>query len=100
MKKLKLIDACLNGNADLFKEIKKMRKHNTLVATSVDGVEGNISDHFKGIYNDLYNSVDDKAEMENLCAEVNEGIKFTELYEVNKVTPNVIKNAAASLSNG
>ena len=100
MKKLKLIDACLNGNADLFKEIKKMRKHNTLVATSVDGIEGNISDHFKGIYNDLYNSVDDKAEMENLCAEVNEGIKFTELYEVNKVTPNVIKNAVASLSNG
>ena len=36
--KNKLLDACINGNGDLFAEIKKMRNSEPLVANSMDGV--------------------------------------------------------------
>ena len=42
----KLLYACLNGGCDLFKEIKSMRKANSVVATSMDGVQNNVTDHF------------------------------------------------------
>ena len=56
----KLLDTCINGNGDLFAEIKKMRNSVPLVANSMDGVKVGISDHFKNIYSKLYNSVDDQ----------------------------------------
>ena len=59
IKKNNLLDACLNGNSDLFKEIKKLRRHENTIATDVDGVKDNISEYFKSIYSKLYNSVDD-----------------------------------------
>ena len=35
--KNKLLDACINGNGDIFKEIKKLRRSKPTVATSMDG---------------------------------------------------------------
>ena len=49
IKKNNLLDACLGGNSDLFKEIKKLRRHENTIATDVDGVKDNISEHFKDI---------------------------------------------------
>ena len=43
--KNKLLDACLNGNGDIFKEIKKLRASKATVAASMDGVKNNISNH-------------------------------------------------------
>ena len=59
--KNKLLDACLNGNGDIFKEIKRLRASKPTVATSMDGVKNNIADHFKDIYSTLYNSLNDAA---------------------------------------
>ena len=43
----KLLDACLNEGADLFKEIKSIRKTRQVGASSIDGVVvENIPDHF------------------------------------------------------
>ena len=55
----KLLDACLNGGGDLFKEIKSIRKTKQVVANTIDGVAEKMPDHFKDIYSGLYNSVDD-----------------------------------------
>ena len=41
IKRNKLLDSCLNGGGDLFKEIKTMRKCKPVVATSMDGVQTN-----------------------------------------------------------
>ena len=55
-----LLYACLNGNGELFSEIKKLRNSKPCTTNSMDGVRGvGIADHFKGIYSYLYNSVDD-----------------------------------------
>ena len=64
IRKTKLLDACLNGNGDIFYEIKKMRQSKPVVASSIDGKNENIEEHFKETYEKLYNSVDDKDNME------------------------------------
>ena len=99
IRKYKLLDACLNGSSDLFKEIKRMRKHAPQIASSIDGKDGNASDTFKDIYSKLYNSVDDKIECELLMTEINDQITHAQLHEVNMVTPNIIKDSAKNLSN-
>ena len=42
-------DACLNGNGELFKEIKLMRRMKPKQADTIDGVKDNIPNHFKDI---------------------------------------------------
>ena len=54
-----MLDACINGDGDIFKEIKTLRNSAQAVSTSMDGVENNIQEHFKGIYSKLYNSHND-----------------------------------------
>ena len=49
VRKNKLLDACLNGQGNLFKEVKAIRKTRKVVATSIDGVSENVPDHFKNI---------------------------------------------------
>ena len=38
VKKSRLLEVCLNGEGDLFKEIKTMRKTKTVIADKIDGV--------------------------------------------------------------
>ena len=68
--KNKLLDACINGGGDIFKEIKKIRATKPTVAASMDGVQSNIAGHFKEIYSELYNSVNDDEEVEMIAVEV------------------------------
>ena len=98
IKKNKLIDACINGDGQIFKEIKKIRSHKPQVATRVDGVTDDVSTHFKSIYENLYNSVDDKQGMFDLFNEVNSKIQIGQLLEVNRVTKSIVKEAATRLS--
>ena len=99
IKKNNLLDACLNGNSDVFTEFKKMRQHKPSVAASMDGVKVNVENHFKGIYEKLYNYVNDTIEMIELNNEVQSRINLSQLYEVDKVTPEVVMKAAKNLSN-
>ena len=96
----KLLDACLNGNGDVFKEIKKMRKSAPIVASSMDGEKENVGEHFKDIYKDLYNSVDDKDDIANILEVVNNGINNSHAHDVKKVTPEIVKEAAMRLKDG
>jgi hypothetical protein len=84
----------------VFSEIKKMRKSTPVVASSMDGVKENIGEHFKDIYKDLYNSIDDKENILNLLEVVNNGINYTHIHDVKKVTPDIVKEAAKHLKDG
>ena len=96
----KLLDACLNGNGDVFKEIKKMRMSQPVVASSMDGNKANLEEHFRGIYKDLYNSVDDKENILDILSDVNDGINITHAHDVKKVTPDLVKEATKQLRDG
>ena len=61
IKSNKLLDSCLNGGGDLFKQIKAMRKSKPVVATSMDDVKSGVKDYFKDKYQEFFNSADDKA---------------------------------------
>ena len=94
-----LLDACLNSDSNLFSEIKKLRKSDPCVANTMDGVTVRVDEHFKNIYSNLYNSVDDKEDLENLAEDVDKKVNFCHLHEVWKVTPEVVKKAAHNLRN-
>ena len=100
IKKSKLLDACLNGNGDLFREIKAMRKTKPKFADSMDGVTKNIPGHFKEIYKDLYNCVQDADEVSEISNTIEQKIKQADLKDVDKVTPEEVKKAAMKLKPG
>ena len=90
---------CLNGDADLFEEIKKLRKSPQSVANSIDGEKEDIAGHFANIYSELYNSIDNTEELRKVSDDVNNGINFTHIHDVEKVTQDIIKDAAKHLKN-
>ena len=47
----------MNGNGDIFKEIKQLRKCKMKTATSIDGISDDIPGHFIQIYSKLYSEV-------------------------------------------
>ena len=97
IRKNKLLDACLNqgeDGVDLFKEIK------SVVASFIDGVNANIPEHFRNIYSQLYNSVDDAEDMARVSNEVEGKINMFSLRDVEKVTPELIKTATKKLRAG
>ena len=100
VKKNKLLDACLNGGGDIFKEIKAIRSTRQVVASTMDVVRENIPNHFKNIYSSLFNSVDDTENLALVSEQVELGIKDHSLQEVAMVTPNIVKKAASKLKTG
>jgi hypothetical protein len=100
IKSNKLLDACLNGGVDLFKEIKTMRKSKPFVATSMDGVKTNVKGHFKNKYEELYNSADDKLALLTVQKETEDKVDEKSLIDVNKVTPEIVREAAHKLKSG
>ena len=100
IKKSKLLNACLNGNGDLFKEIKHMRKTKTVCADSMDGKHDDIPGHFRNIYSNLYNSVNDAEDVEDIRKEVETKINEASIEDVEKVTPDEVRMAAERLKPG
>ena len=100
IRKNKLLDACLNGNGNLFKEIKSMRQTKQIVATSIDGETANVPNHFKNIYSKLFNSVDDVENMAKVSHEITNRVSQNDIDDILKVTPEVVKQAAARLKPG
>ena len=97
IRKNKILDACLNGNGDLFYEIKKMRNVKTKFASSMDGRTEDILSNFADIYSKLYNEVDDREEIAMINEEIADGVSEDGLSEANKVTPKLVKEAMKKL---
>ena len=100
IKSSKLLDSCLNGGGDLFKQIKHMRKCKPVVATSMDGVKTDIKGHFKSKYEALYNSADDKLDLLRVQDEIEGKVEEKNINDVEKITPELVKKAAENLRPG
>ena len=100
MKRNKLLDSCLNGEGDLFKEIKAMRKCKSIVASSMDGITDDVKGHFKQKVEKLFNSADDKHAVLELQKEIDARVDETSLEDVLKVTPEIVKEASHKLKTG
>ena len=100
IKRNNLLNSCLNGESDIFDEIKKMRKSDQVSVASIDGVKDNVEEHFATIYKNLYNSVEDKEDVKVLYDKNEDKIDGTSLIDVEKVTPKLVKEAISHLNNG
>ena len=89
-----------NGGSELFKEIKSMRKSNSVVATSMDGVQDNVKDHFRDKYKALFNSTDDASELLKVESDIEARVLGVSLQDVLKVTPDLVKEASHKLKSG
>ena len=63
----------------------------------MDGETEDIPGHFKDIYGQLFNSVDDKEDLIKISDTVESKINFTSIYDVQKVTPAIVKEASKNL---
>ena len=63
LKRNNLLNVCITGEGGIFHELKKLRKVNDIVPTTIDGTKDNITGHFANVYERIYNSIDDKEEM-------------------------------------
>ena len=61
-----MLNSCVNGESDIFDEIRKLRKSDHISVASIDGVKDNVQEHFATIYKNLYNSVEDKEDVKVL----------------------------------
>ena len=97
LKRNALLDSCINGNGDIFSEIRKMRKAPATVVNSVDGVTEDIPGHFASIYTRLYNSVNERSKLESIYAAVDNQVSNGDDSEVSKITTDVVKKAVSHL---
>ena len=100
VKKSKLLNACLNGEGDLFGQIKCLRKSQQSAVTSIDGVTDHVEEHFKSKYEELFNSAGDGVELLKVQKEAEEKVDHQSLEYVDKVTPDLVKQASHKLKSG
>ena len=94
------MDAALTGNADLLKEMKRIKSEGRQrIPDHVDGNTGSdIADTFADVYEELYSSVDDKEGLADLQQQLqNAGINAS---DVDQITPEVVKLAVGKLQPG
>ena len=77
-----MLDACFNGNGNIFDELKKLRKSKPIIASSMDGVKEDIPGHFRNIFKDLYNSANDQEALLDVLKDVEDKIDETSLVDV------------------
>ena len=59
----KPLSAFITGEGDIFHQLKKLRKVNDVVPTTIDATKDNITGHFANVYERIYNSIDDEEEV-------------------------------------
>ena len=98
----RFITECLNGKVNnVLSEIKRSRQQNQ-VSSSMDGKSGskNISDHFKNIYQELYNTHDDKDEILVINNRIESKINQSQDNILNKITPNLVSKIILRMKTG
>ena len=70
------------------------------MANTMDGVKEDLANHFRNIYSNLYNSVEDSENLARVSEQIELKIGDHNLQDIAKVTPSAIKEAASKLRPG
>ena len=100
IKRNDLLNSCLNGEENLYDKIKKSRICRQTFASSIDNVTENIPMHFAEIYENLYNSVEDKDDLRIVEKYINSHINTVSLRYVNCITKEVLTTASKKVKPG
>lgn len=94
IKNSKLLENCLQNDTNLFTEIKKSRNTGSNFATKIDGKTGSdIPDVFGDVYKNLFNTVNDQENTNNIMRDINENLNNESLNEIKEIDKNIIKEA-------
>ena len=94
----KIVENCLDGDQDLFKEIKRQRSNNNEDEVTIDGVSGDeIPGKFAEIYKNLYNMSTDDGEVSEIRNQMKDRIRQDDMIEVDKINSKVIKEAIGKI---
>ena len=89
IKRTKLLENCMVGGNDVFKELRKMRQVRSEPPAVIDG-NTEPSERFADVYGQLYNSADDQDDVQVITYEVESHINSNSLSDVEKVTEYLI----------
>lgn len=102
LRKNKFLDACLNNKVnDILQDIKSMRSPISNCAKVIDGNSNSkdIANHFKNLYSDIFNTHQDKAELDHFIRENNNNIDQSGIDIMDKITPELINNIIGNFKN-
>ena len=93
IKRNKFIEACMNGEKDLLTEIKKMKRTSQHTSSKIDGYSDDtaIANHFKNIYEKLYNRTGSTEPLQNLLSEVDNMCNKADQEIIEDVNPQLIQ---------
>jgi hypothetical protein len=100
-----LVEAAQHGDIDLLKQMKQMKgskKQHVDCPDNIDNATGSaqISDMFKTVYEELYNSAGSEEAMYDIKAKLAPMIGQDSILEVNKLTGSVVKEACSRMKPG
>ena len=75
-----------------------MMKNTPSFANTIDGNRDKIPQYFANKYEKLYNSVNDKEEMQRIKKEIHQRTGQSDIMEVLRITPGIVKEASDNLS--
>lgn len=100
IRKSKFLQDCLSGKVnDLLKNIKQQRKcggRSNMVDNATD--EKSISETFKNIYSEIYNTHNDNSEVNELLEIIDSEIKSSDVLLIDKITPELVKESIYKIS--
>ena len=92
IKNKKIVENCLDGDMDLFAEIKRQRSNPNDDDVTIDGAAGrNIPGKFAEVYNKLYNRATDEEKVQEIRSRIKTDINESEANEVDKINSFTIK---------
>ena len=103
IRKSKFLQACLNNKIeDIFSELKAMRNKGGHISKVIDGKnkQPEIAEHFKEMYQEIYNIHDDTAEFNRIKILNSNKINNTDLNIVNRITPAIVQKSIENFHNG
>ena len=100
VKRSNLFNSCILNNGNLFDDIKRQRKCNQTIATSIDGHNHDIPSHFANKYKKLYNSVDDEVNLLDIEENLKSKITQTNNQDISPITSELLKTASKKLKSG
>ena len=103
IRKSKFLQACLNNKIeDIFSELKAMRNKGGHISKVNDGKNKQleIAEHFKEMYQEIYNIHDDTAEFNRIKILNSNKINNTDLNIVNRITPAIVQKSIENFHNG
>ena len=100
IRKSKFLSECLDGKVNnILQDMKKLRGNNSHTPGSIDGLSNpkDIANHFKDLYQEIFNVHNDSDEVKVILDEINANMKPSDIEVVDKIDSDLIRKVVKNL---